>query len=41
VESWEFTPDQLQLTLKMHPGHFAPLPPVNGRAVDAQDVVFS
>ena len=42
VESWEFTPDQLQLTLKMHPGaHFAPLPPVNGRAVDAQDIVFS
>ena len=42
VESWEFSGDRLQLTLKLHPGaHFAPLAPVNGRAVDAQDIAFS
>ena len=42
AQSWEFSPDQLQLTVKLHPeAHFAPLAPVNGRSVDAQDVVFS
>jgi len=42
AESWEFSGDNLTLTMKMHPGaHFAPLEPVNGRAIDAEDVVFS
>lgn len=42
AESWEFSADQLQLSVKLHPGaHFAPLAPVDGRAVDAQDVLFS
>jgi peptide/nickel transport system substrate-binding protein len=42
AESWEFSPDQLQLTVKLNPGaHFAPLKPVDGRIVDAQDVLFS
>ena len=42
VESWEFSPDFLQLTLKLHRGaHFAPIAPVNGRAVDARDIEFS
>jgi peptide/nickel transport system substrate-binding protein len=42
VQSWEFSPDQLQLTVKLHPeARFAPLAPVNGRNVDAEDVVFS
>ncbi|HWO73506.1 MAG TPA: ABC transporter substrate-binding protein [Dehalococcoidia bacterium] len=39
VESWETSPDKLTITAKISPkAHFAPLPPVNGRAVDAQDV---
>ena len=42
AESWEFSDDNTTLTMKMHPGaHFAPLEPVNGRAIDAEDVVFS
>ena len=42
VDSWEYSPDNLQLTVKMsHDVAFAPLPPVNGRTVDAHDVVFS
>lgn len=42
AESWEFSGDNTTLTMKMHPGaHFAPLEPVNGRAIDAEDVVFS
>jgi len=42
AESWEFSPDKLQLTIKMSKDvGFAPLPPVNGRTVDAQDVVSS
>jgi ABC-type transport system substrate-binding protein len=40
VESWEFSPDKLTLTAKINPNaHFAPVAPVNGRAVEAQDVV--
>ena len=39
VESWEMSPDRLTITAKISSkAHFAPLPPVNGRAVDAQDV---
>ncbi len=42
IDSWEFSPDNLTLTAKLKPdAAFAPLPPVNGRVVDAQDVVFS
>src|SRR4051812_6929083 len=42
VESWEFSPDNTTLTLKINPNaHFANIAPVSGRAVDAQDVVFS
>jgi peptide/nickel transport system substrate-binding protein len=42
AQSWELSPDQLTLTVKLDPGAgFAPLPPVNGRPVDAEDVVFS
>lgn len=40
VESWEFSADKLTLTAKINPNaHFSPVAPVNGRAVDAQDVV--
>ena len=40
VESWEFSPDKLTLTAKINPNaHFSPVAPVNGRAVDAQDIV--
>src|SRR4051812_3624965 len=42
ADSWELSPDKLQLTIKMSKDvGFAPLPPVNGRIVDAQDVVSS
>ncbi len=42
AESWELSPDKLQLTIKLDPGAgFAPLPPVSGRVVDADDVLFS
>jgi peptide/nickel transport system substrate-binding protein len=42
AESMEFTPDRLQLTLKLRANAaFAPVAPVNGRLMDAQDVVYS
>jgi ABC-type transport system substrate-binding protein len=42
AESWEYSPDRTTLTMKISPeAHFAPLPPVNGRSVDAQDIVYS
>jgi ABC-type transport system substrate-binding protein len=42
LESWEISADKLTITAKVSPGaHFAPLAPVNGRAVDAADVVYS
>jgi ABC-type transport system substrate-binding protein len=42
VASWEISPDRLTITAKLDPDRkFAPLAPVNGRAVDAQDIVFS
>jgi ABC-type transport system substrate-binding protein len=40
VESWELSPDKLTITAKINPNaHFAPVAPVNGRSVDAEDVV--
>jgi len=42
VESWELSPDKLTLTAKINSNaHFAPVAPVNGRSVDAKDVVFT
>ncbi len=42
VESWETSPDKLTITAKLNPNaKFAPVAPVNGRALDAQDVVAS
>ena len=42
VDSWETSPDKLTITAKLNPNaHFAPVAPVNGRAVDAQDVAAS
>jgi ABC-type transport system substrate-binding protein len=39
VESWEVSPDRLKITAKINPkAHFAPVAPVDGRAVDAHDV---
>ena len=42
VQSWEVSPDRLTITARLHPNaHFAPVAPVNGRAVDAHDVAAS
>jgi ABC-type transport system substrate-binding protein len=42
AESWELSPDKLTLTVKMSKDvAFAPLAPVNGRILDAEDVAFS
>ena len=42
AESWEWSPDRLQVTLKLRPNiKFHPKPPVNGRAMDMDDVLFS
>ncbi|HEX5140853.1 MAG TPA: ABC transporter substrate-binding protein [Dehalococcoidia bacterium] len=42
AETWELSPDKLTLTVKLDQGAgFAPVAPVNGRVVDAEDVVFS
>jgi peptide/nickel transport system substrate-binding protein len=42
VESWESSPDRLTITAKLsNKAHFAPVAPVNGRVIDAQDVVAS
>src|SRR5438874_1753078 len=42
AESWESSPDGLQITLKLRSNiKFHNKPPVNGRALDVQDVVFS
>src|SRR4051794_23531977 len=42
AESWEFSPDKLTLTFKLRPGvKFAPIAPVNGRDLTAEDVIFS
>jgi ABC-type transport system substrate-binding protein len=39
-ESWEFSADKLTITAKVNPNaHFSPVAPVDGRAVDAEDIV--
>lgn len=42
AESWELSPDKLQITFKMRPNtKWHPVAPVNGRAVDVDDIIFS
>ncbi len=42
ARSWELSPDKLQLTLKLHPeARWHPIPPLNNRSLDAEDVVFT
>ena len=42
AESWEWSPDRLQLTMKLRQGvKWHNKAPINGRAFDADDVVFS
>jgi ABC-type transport system substrate-binding protein len=42
AESWEVSPDGLQLTFKLRQGvKFHNKPPVNGRVMDMDDVLFS
>jgi peptide/nickel transport system substrate-binding protein len=42
AESWEISPDGLQITMKIRPDiKFHNKPPVNGRALDMDDVMFS
>ena len=42
AESWEFSPDHLQITMKLRPGvKWHNKTPVNGRLVDKDDVLFS
>ena len=42
AESFEYSPDRLQVTLKLRPGvKWHNRAPVNGRAVDVDDVLFS
>jgi peptide/nickel transport system substrate-binding protein len=41
AQSWEYNPDKTQLTIKLHDTKWHNLPPLNGRTVDANDVVFS
>jgi ABC-type transport system substrate-binding protein len=41
-ESWEVSPDKLQVTAKVtQKAHFIPDAPINGRAVDARDVAYT
>ncbi|HEV2172609.1 MAG TPA: ABC transporter substrate-binding protein [Nitrospira sp.] len=42
AESWEWSPDGLTLTMKLRQGAgWAPLPPVNGRPVDIDDIAYT
>jgi peptide/nickel transport system substrate-binding protein len=42
AESFEFSPDRLTVTFKLRPNAgFAPVAPVNGRLMDAQDILYS
>lgn len=41
AESFEWSPDKLQLTMKIRPVKWDPRPPTNGRTADAADIMFS
>ena len=41
VDSWEFSPDKLQLTVRLKDTTTHNKPPVNGRKVDSEDIVVS
>jgi ABC-type transport system substrate-binding protein len=42
AESWEMSPDNMTITMKLtDKAHFTPKPPLNGRAVTMDDVLFS
>lgn len=42
AESWEYSPDRLQISIKLRPNvKFHNLPPVSGRVMDVDDIVFS
>ncbi len=41
AESWEFSADRLQLTVKLKNARWHNIAPVNGRALDAQDIAFT
>jgi ABC-type transport system substrate-binding protein len=42
AQSWEVSGDNLTITMKLEPGaKFPPIPPVDGRALDSGDVLFS
>jgi peptide/nickel transport system substrate-binding protein len=41
VDTWEFSPDKLQLTIKLKDTTTHNKPPVNGRKVDSEDIVVS
>jgi ABC-type transport system substrate-binding protein len=42
AESWEISPDKPTITMKLRPGmKFHNKPPVNGREIDVDDVLFS
>ena len=42
AQSWEWSPDRLTLTIKLRDGvKWHNKAPVNGRAMDPQDIVFS
>jgi ABC-type transport system substrate-binding protein len=42
AQSWEVSPDKLTITAKIDPGvGLPPVAPVNGRVMDAEDVVFT
>jgi peptide/nickel transport system substrate-binding protein len=42
VESWEYSPDHLTLTMKLRKGvQWHNRPPINGRELDVEDVTFS
>ena len=42
AESWEVSPDKLTITAKLDPGAGTPpIAPLNGRVLDAEDVVFT
>jgi peptide/nickel transport system substrate-binding protein len=40
-ESWEVSPDKLQITIKLKPATWHNVAPVSGRPVDGQDIAYS